>query len=292
MGEAYTAVGEGVDSLYWNPAGMTKAQRPTLMLSYNPLVQGMHFSQAAYSHKFRHTALALGYNGLTQNVIDSYDEFGTKGDGFTAADHLGVLGWAVGGKNLSMGISAKYWSSKINDITINNFGGDAGLEFKNPFVKFMQHSLSVRNVGKKVSFITQKDPLPLIVTFGNAAQWGHLLTVAGDVSQERGRGVILSGGTEWKPFASGFLALRGGYTTRRNEAEELSGASFGLGFHFHSLSLDYAWVPYGKLGDGHVMTLLWKIPELPKTQGIRSEPQSPPTKKSRSKKTLDDLDSR
>ena len=58
------------------------------------------------------------------------------------------------------------------------------------------------------------------------------------------------------------LRFRGGYTTRRNKIDGLSGASFGVGLNFLATTVDYAWVPFGELGDSHQVTLVWKIPPL------------------------------
>jgi hypothetical protein len=67
--------------------------------------------------------------------------------------------------------------------------------------------------------------------------------------------------------------LRGGYTTRRNDANGLSGASVGFGVALRTLSFDYAWVPFGDLGDSHAITLIWRPSREPIDLRRRGEPK-------------------
>ncbi|MCB4756415.1 MAG: PorV/PorQ family protein [Elusimicrobia bacterium] len=266
MGEAYTAAAAGADALYWNPAALIETGRPAVMLTYNPILEDTQYNQASLAMRAKWFALGLGYSGLSNNAMASYDDMGNKGESFDATDQLGALGFAIGGKNFSLGLSGKYWQSRIDKISYSALAGDGGLLFVNPFFKPLRHAVVVKNIGGKVSFITQEDPLPLQATFGNALSLGKHLIVTADGSSLRGSGGVFSGGVEWNAVAKERLglSLRGGYTTKRNEIDKLSGASFGVGFLLSAISLDYAWIPYGELGDTHAVTLLWRIPKWEK----------------------------
>ncbi|MBI4777661.1 hypothetical protein HY792_01870 [Candidatus Desantisbacteria bacterium] len=49
------------------------------------------------------------------------------------------------------------------------------------------------------------------------------------------------------------LAIRAGYNSG---ADEGAGITFGIGYKFHALQLDYAYVPYEDLGKTHQYGLL------------------------------------
>jgi hypothetical protein len=54
------------------------------------------------------------------------------------------------------------------------------------------------------------------------------------------------------------VALRTGYQFGRNTGAG-SGFSVGMGLTFSNLGLDYAFVPYGDLGDTHRISLGYKF---------------------------------
>lgn len=273
LGDAVTAESGGVEALYSNPAGLVNAWRPTLMLSYNPIFEGTSHNQAAFSFKQDDFAFGLGYNGVLYNSISSYDDVGNQLPDYKAADHLGTFGVAMGNDQFSVGVNAKYINSTIDKKSATAFAGDAGILFVNPFMKTLSHALVAKNYGSSIKFIDQADKLPSSLTFGNSLKLGSRLTVLADGSLVNGAGSILSAGVEANMFGDRLhgMAVRGGYTTKRNEADGLSGLSMGVGFAFGSVSLDYAWIPYGDLGNSHAITLLWNLPSFkPRVRRTRS----------------------
>jgi hypothetical protein len=64
-----------------------------------------------------------------------------------------------------------------------------------------------------------------------------------------------------RPFAPDFAAaLRGGYrTVGQEKLGGLSGLSAGAGITWRQFSLDFAWVPYGDLGETFRYSLLVKF---------------------------------
>jgi hypothetical protein len=122
----------------------------------------------------------------------------------------------------------------------------------------------VKNAGTSIKFIDQSDPLPLSFVLGNSLKVGPKLTLTLDGAMTKGTGATAAGGAEWTPVGDRLrgLSLRGGYTTKRNKIEKLSGASLGMGFAVGAIMIDYAWIPYGELGDSHAVTLLWNLPNI------------------------------
>lgn len=265
MGGAYAAPAQGVDALYWNPAGLGRLQRPEMMFTYNPLVEGIAHNQAALAFKAKGLGVGAGYNGLSYSSIDAYDASGNRlSTTFKASDQAFALGLSLGGEKVAFGLGGKYIRSSIDGTSVSGGAGEAGLNVLNKWIPCLRHALVVKNIGGKVSFIRQEDPLPTTYTLGNLLCLGRRFMLAADVSSQKGSDAFAAGGFEWSLFPNPqkTVALRGGFSSQRSEAEKLAGASFGLGIALYRLSLDYAWIPYGELGDTHAVTVLWRIPPL------------------------------
>jgi len=261
MGEAATAVSDGVESLYWNPAGLGMAERPSVMFSYNPLVEDGNYGGVAFSVNLpRRFFMGAGFNSLSHGSIDSFDAVGNQTGQFDAGDQLGIIGAAHAMGDVLVGLGAKYIRSSIDGVDATAWAVDAGARVKNPYFSRLGHAISLKNLGRKVSFISQDDPLPLSFILGNSLEWQRILFSL-DVGKVKGTGAVFSAGLEWEAFkgTDKSIFLRGGYSSRKNEAEKLSGTALGLGFNFRFVSVDYAWIPLGELGNSHAISLVWRI---------------------------------
>ncbi|OVE75274.1 hypothetical protein BVX98_07990 [bacterium F11] len=262
MGEAYSAKGKGVEALYWNPANLVDMGRPELMISHNPMVENTSLNQLALAFHRGKFGVGLGMSLISHGTIKRFDGGGNRIGSFDASDQFGVVGFAYGGEGFRLGLAGKWFKSEIAGISADGMAGDVGMSFLSPLSSRIRHAFVARNFGSSVSFINQEDDLPLTFLFGNAVSIGTGFSFTLDVGSIKGPGAVVASGIEWKPLNKGsdHLAFRGGYNTRRNEAEKLSGASLGMGLTFFETSIDYAWVPFGELGDSHSVTLLWHIP--------------------------------
>jgi len=275
MGEAYSAVGTGVEALYWNPANLVEMERPELMITHNPLVDEVGLNQVAFAFRAGRFVLGGGFQSIGQDPIDSYDEAGNRIGDFKASDQVSVFGLGTEVGSLRVGLASKFYRSEIADVSASGVAFDAGVHMRNPIWIRLNHALVVRNMGSSVSFLQQEDDLPLTFLLGNAFKLNSGLIFSLDVGSIKGPGGVVAFGTEWRPFhkTSDFVGLRGGYTTRRNKAEKLSGASFGLGLNVKQIDVDYAWIPFGELGDSHALTLKWRMSKfsLPFTHRSKKE---------------------
>ncbi len=264
MGEAYTAEASSVDSLYWNPAGLINTWRPTLLVSYKPIVEDTAQSQAALALRHKNIGFGAGYNGVSYKSIDAYDDGGNELESYDAADHSGVVGVAIGSQKISAGLVVKFIQSKIADESASAIAADAGILMESPLSPSIFHALVVKNLGGGIKFYEQEDALPLSATLGNSLKFKNRYTLTLDAiwrSKDKAAGAA---GLEYSFSGDRFsgLALRGGYNTGRNEIDGMSGLSFGAGFGFGPAAIDYAWVPYGELGNSHAVSLLWNLPNI------------------------------
>ena len=197
----------------------------------------------------------------------------------------------MGGKKVKLGASGKFFSSDIDGITASGIAGDAGIEFSGILFNGGRHAFVVKNIGSPISYITKEADLPLTLTFGNSLSLSWV-TFSADVGSIKGTGSVFSGGMEIRPVNGPHagLAFRGGYTTRRNDADKLSGFSFGMGLRLGVVRLDYAWVPYGELGDTHAMSLVFDLSKLVPKRRLSSEGKTGDPGSSRPRQSLGDLE--
>ena len=126
----------------------------------------------------------------------------------------------------------------------------------------------MQNLGAKQKFKSESDPLPLTIQLGTAYHLGRDWAISGVQSgEERKTGLLLAldafaprdndpslrGGLE---FAHGWSentvsSVRAGYETGRSRQIEGtgSGVSAGAGVTYKFFTFDFAWVPYGNLGN-------------------------------------------
>jgi hypothetical protein len=264
MGEAYTAEAGSVEALYWNPAGLVNAWRPAMMFSYKPIVEDTAQSQAAMAFKYKGIGYGVGYNGVQYQSIPSYDDVGNRLGDYDASDHLGIAAVAIGNDKLSAGIAAKYMRSTIATKSADAWAADAGVLAANKLFPSLSHAVVIKNIGSGLTFFEQEDALPLSVVLGNAMKFGGRFTATADLTWRSKEKTGVAGGLEWMVAGDRFrgFALRGGYTTSRNEIDGLSGASVGAGFAVGTVAIDYAWIPYGELGSSHAVSLIWNLPNI------------------------------
>ncbi|MBK6767349.1 MAG: PorV/PorQ family protein [bacterium] len=157
-------------------------------------------------------------------------------------------GWKLT-NGLSAGVALRYLHSKINFESAEGWSSDAGVLYRSS-VQPLSLGLAVNHFGAVNQYATEDVALPTTLRLG--AAWEQTFGSAGSglVTAEgasvRDQTPHYSAGVEYK--APQFLALRAGYIA----GLDTQGLSFGAGFFYKRLALDYAFLPYKEeLGEGH-----------------------------------------
>ncbi len=106
-----------------------------------------------------------------------------------------------------------------------------------------------QNIGGKLG----SDPLPLTFKRGAASKL-KTLTLAVEIAKPQDNEIYYCLGAEW--WLRNILASRVGYKTNQDIGK---GITAGIGFKMGKTSIDYAYVPYGDLGDTHRISLGMKF---------------------------------
>jgi len=261
MGEAYSAVTAGSDALFWNPAGLAKSQSAEILINHQPYFDSLDYNMGSVSIPMGKSHIALGYAGISYADIDTFNGSGQKVGSFEASDQQFLLGYATGFESLNLGVTGKFIRSKIDDVSGDAYAVDLGLGFSNPLTSKLDHALTIQNLGSKMKFDSESDPLPLSTKFGSALNLMPNLTLALDLIFPNKAEMAGAVGGEYRlPLGEGVgLALRAGYNTRSNDVDDISGLGIGGGFNLAGIYLDYAWVPQGDVGDNQIFTVNYKF---------------------------------
>ena len=124
-----------------------------------------------------------------------------------------------------------------------------------PFV----FAVSGHNLFGNLKFVSQESPLPRFFRLSAATRpWSPVILAAELLLANDDRPAFGLGG-EYRLRLKNKWAVNGrlGYNSfgSSDELEDLSGISIGTGVTVDRLTFDYAWLPFGLLGDTHRLTL-------------------------------------
>lgn len=277
MGGAYVAVADGAHAIYWNPAGAALAEQRELGTSFNNLYQDTNQGFIGYIHPTTKGTWGgavdyLQVAGIEERTADSYNPNYT----FTARDSAFLLSYAhpdVLLPHLSLGMNLKYIQSYIDTAHAQAAAVDGGALYKSPDCP-LSLGLAVLNFGTGMTYVSATDPLPLGLKAGAAYELikQRLLLAAGVDEWVHEQRTYEEFGLEWKPVP--LVALRTGYQFGHSQDQlgnSWPGTSVGLGLCWKSLSLDYAYVPFGNLGNTQQFTLGIRFGE----GSVSHEPERP-----------------
>ncbi len=271
MSGAISPVIDDATAIYYNPAGMSRMDQREVEVAYNAYFkdtasQFAGYAQPTAEHGTFGGALSMfGVKDIQQRSATAGDSDSADLGTFNTQDLALSFGWAnkmeMGNGRLRYGAALKYISSNLSVKTAVTGAVDMGAMWDMREDGGLTFSLAMLNLGGELKFQDESDPLPLNIKPGVAYRmnFDHMgkLTLAmnADMYVHDGMGFV-EPGFEWTPVPT--FSLRGGYQIGRDTGAG-SGVSVGAGFNLMRLKLDYAFVPFGDLGDTHRISLGYKF---------------------------------
>ncbi len=279
LGGTYTGYGDDAFTLWGQPAALGEIEAVTLSAQHTSLFMGINqeYVGVAFplgSHRWGLTANLLNVDDILRTTENATGNLASSG-GFFGARDLGVAlhygrRWT---DRVTIGAAVRYIDSEIDNVSAQGVGVDAGIRWRTP-IEGLTVGAAVTNAGQGLKFIRQRDDLPTTFRAGGAYVWNRWM-LSGDLV--KGIDTDFEGGVglEFRPID--LLALRAGYRSQGRDVDE--GLTAGLGVRWKGLELDYAYVPFGDLGDAHRVsgTVRWGggggeatvLPLAPKRRGER-----------------------
>ncbi|NQV13933.1 PorV/PorQ family protein [bacterium] len=286
MAGALTTVEMSSASVFFNPAGMARMNSMiNVMASQNQWFADISYN--AFSAAFRPSGGKYGVIAASLVSVDYGEIQGTQvwdndqgyidTDVLTPSAYAAGIGYAfalsdkfaVGGHLKSIGLD--YGKSIYPDEAGKADTVKSHLAFSNAFDfgtiyrtgwKSLAFGMSVRNFSDEVTFESEGFQLPLTFALGISMDVFDLrsempenqdLLVSVDALHYRSHAEQIRIGLEYKPID--MLSFRAGYMSSNDEND----VSFGLGIQQFGLVFDYAYEPFGRLGDIQRMTVRFSI---------------------------------
>jgi hypothetical protein len=257
LGNAYSAVADDSSATYWNPAGMIRLAGPAMNMTHNSYIDSSSADHLSFAFPLSAKSFfGIAVQHISAGEIKEMDENAVEVGDFTPRDVVFSGSYAYRLKPFAIGITGKFIRSTILDSAYTG-AIDVGILSAPLISNHWRSALVLTNLGGKLKYEAEAEDLPVEFKFGNS--WkitkGWLATC--DLIFPKGRSVYSGVGTEYVFGVADFmdLSLRTGFFSRNKERSIGSdGYRFGAGIQFRSFGLDYAFSPYGDLGDSHNVT--------------------------------------
>ena len=260
LGDAYSSVVNGSESMYWNPAGLGRIQFMDVNLLGSTDDLDTRYSYGSYAFNIN----GFGTLGFSVSMIDYNEGFESTDKDANKIDldiNLQESVYSVGygaavpysDEHLYFGMVLKTYTGEIvQEASVSLV--DFGFLLDVPFVNF---SFGMQNISiEKVKYNNVEEDLPANMRIGGSFESiGFLISVDGNYRVKGNREVYGNFGLEYRiPLGGVGVSLRGGYTTRNKEGNDeyefMDGVRAGIGLDvFKKVRLDFAWIPNDNIGD-------------------------------------------
>jgi len=250
MGNAFAGIADDSTALYWNPAGLNQVKKQTLVVAHNIMFEDIYYDWVSYSKPVDKGVIGVGVQYLSYGKIKEMDVNEIEIGNFQPNDLAVTIGYARMFGKVMAGLNLKYISSTIK-YTATAMAFDAGGLYK--LNNKLSVAMVIQNVGTKLRFIDDEDTLPMNIKVGGAYKIMKNWVANADVNFPVDNQMNVCAGTEYEYKIGKSISAFGrlGYTTETKDVGGLNGVTGGVGGEYKDYSLDYAFVPFGDLGNTH-----------------------------------------
>ncbi len=263
IGEAFVGLADDINTLYWNPAGLGQLKDREVTIMYlKPFneINGLSYSYLASVFPMKEPGCfgtSISYYGYGEE--ERYDASGSD-DGTWEAFDMGFC-FGLGGMiqdNLSLGGSLKAIYGEIDKSNAWGLCSDIGVLYMLPSIPDMKIGAVIKNIGTRIKFEEESDPLPLTLKTGFSYHLPETLppiTVVLDATFPDDNDLYVGMGGEYvyQNVLGIMLALRMGF--KSGPQEEGSGLTAGVGIKGSRFGFDFAYQPGDdELGDSYFIS--------------------------------------
>ncbi|MEW6620423.1 MAG: PorV/PorQ family protein [bacterium] len=249
---AFAGVGDDVNTINYNPAGLVYAGTISLTAMHNQWFQSIKYEYLGYAQQMWWGGVLGGSLAYLHMGDIKGSLVGNKpAEDWTARDSCLTISYAhPWNDRLSVGANLKIIYEKIEQEDASTIAFDFGTFYKT-VIDNLSFGLCLQNVGSGLKFIQEKSDLPINIKAGMSVKLlDERLLIALDANKPVDNEMNLRLGVEYQLIDA--LALRAGY---RTDPDIGSGFSGGVGLKVMNYAIDYGFAPYGNLGDTHRISL-------------------------------------
>lgn len=160
MGSAFVGVVNDVSSIYWNPAGLTKAEGGQIMVDHTKWIAGTEYNFFAVSYNIGDLG-TVGVSFTGSNIGDmkvtTIEEPWGTGEVFSATDMAISLAYALQlTDRSSIGFNPKFVYQGIWKMSASAFAIDMGVQYVTPFDDAIL-AMSISNFGTEMRLLGQSN---------------------------------------------------------------------------------------------------------------------------------------
>jgi len=247
MGGAYSAVAQGADAVFWNPAGLASLEGAEVTATHLETFEHLRHDQFAIASRHLGGALAASVRALYSEPIDERDDLGNVTGSFGSHDLEFQLAYGHRmGNAASWGLATQVLRERLANEGATTWGVSGGAAWQPAVVHGSRLSLDVQHLGPSAHYTFDgargapvRQPTSLDAAASLAHSTGGRLTVTGAAETRlvRGRSALVALGAELESSVG--AALRAGYRI----GDDVSTVTFGAGWHGGPLRVDYAFAP-------------------------------------------------
>ena len=276
MGGNFTGGADDVSAMYYNPAGLagqTKRQVDTMRMNY--IADMSYFYVGGVYPIGESQTLGAYYGSLQTPAIPVTTISSPTGTGATFSDSASVISLSYARKlndQLKMGVSGKLINENLAGDTAGATAFDLGLMYDNAMPN-LSVGVAMQNFGIGQ---LRNAPIGTSLKVGAKYHMNEVLDIYGDLNCPLEDQLYYGLGAEYWMMPT--LAVRGGFNT-------LSGISLGVGLRWSAIYFNYAYVPYGDLGDSHRLALTYDfdftsneqkvLEQIPAAPAPEAKPEDP-----------------
>lgn len=277
LGGAYTAIGDDIGSIYYNPAGLAGLLTSEMNITYLSLYQSINYEFLAIGYPMGESmpdiggTVAVSAALLQPGSLPRTNDNGVTVNGtasFSSGDQVFSIAYARDlGHFLQGGFCVNYIQQQIDTVSSNLFDATAGVVILPPF-DGMRVGISLKNMGSQAAGFDLPFTLNTALSYRRyelfSGQDDGALTaeVAFPLQPlEDPVGVKVGGEYNYK-WMGNRATLRAGYEFLDTSLDGVGlalGAGYGLDFGGAVLFLDYAYAPDDIFGSSHRISLTTKF---------------------------------
>ena len=245
LGQAYTAIADQGNSIFWNPGGLTQNSGKSIAFMHSVLFADRTFNTIEASVPISSFTMGIGWQGFQVTDLEARDANGQKQGNFNDSENLFTIGIATNVLSTDMltlrtGANGKYFYHSLYNNSATALGIDLGLhlQLRLPgIIKYVNFGTAVQNIGSTFSWDTEseyKADIPTTLSAGWAIRTFLLpLTASFDIKKIGERDIIPYMGLE---YDWSVMAFRAGL----NDDKVTGGLGIDVPVNKINVSLDYA----------------------------------------------------